>query len=462
MGAESWPAVAELTRWINASKVSSDFEEGVILDKGGDKAKNPDRVLERWVRLSLLGQDVYRYEFFAAMQMLTQVRLRDLRDRAGEHDYDNLAGDPPVLFRAHQSLSFPTSEIFDLRAFPNRAARALEMTVTFIGLTGAMGALPRYFTEKVMDRTASQDYVLRDFLDLFNHRLISLFNEAGQKYRFWFAYEKSVQIGRVRKRQGTQKFRGFELEERPNIDHVSQNLLDLAGFGTPLVRYKDIVRSALANRTSHVDETFRFYAGLLSNSHRSVLGLEQVLSCFFDAKVTVQQFVGQWLHLPAEYRTCLPVRVEAPIPGETRKAPPPKQAVGPATALPRLGQNTVVGSRIWEAQGKFRIRLGPLTYHEFIDYLPGGNILPTQNKDHLPPGRAFRKLAQLARVYVRGDFDYDVQPTLHGHEVPWCQLGGSATPGPRLGLNTWIRNEPFREPVDDAVFQVDNKVSFGS
>jgi type VI secretion system protein ImpH len=454
MGAESWPAVAELTRWINVSKAGSDVDPA-------DELWNPGRS-DYSVRLSLLGEASYRFEFFAAMHMLMHQRLRDLRERGGDQDIESLSDDPPVRFRVRQSLAFPTSEIYDLRAFPNREQRSLEMTVTFMGLTGAMGTLPRYFTEKVNERVARGDYVLRDFLDLFNHRLITLFNEAGQKYRFWFAYERSVQIGRLRKKQGTQKFRGFELEERPNVDRVSQNLLDLGGFGTSLVRYKDIVRSALANRTSHVDETLRFYSGLFSNTHRSALGLEQMLSCFFGTVVQVQQFVGQWLQLPAEYRTCLPVREDVPKPGEKRRSAKTTPTATPASAAPRLGQNTVVGSRIWEAQGKFRIRLGPLTYQEFVDYLPGGNILPTQNKDHLPPGRAFRKLAQLARLYVRGDFDYDVQPTLHGHEVPWCQLGGSATPGPRLGLNTWIRNEPFRQPVDDAVFNVDNKVSFGS
>jgi type VI secretion system protein ImpH len=80
----------------------------------------------------------------------------------------------------------------------------------------------------------------------------------------------------------------------------------------------------------------------------------------------------------------------------------------------------------------------------------------------LPVGNAFRKLAQLTRVYVRAGFDYDVQPALLGHEVPWCRLGGNESPGARLGWNTWIRNQPFRQPVDDAVFAVENKVSFGS
>jgi type VI secretion system protein ImpH len=433
MGAENWPSDAELAQWISASKAGSDLD---LSDADADPSKPGYSV-----RMSLLGEAVYRFEFFAAMHAINQMRLRDRMV-----DLDSVLEAPPIRFRAHQSLSFPSSEVFDLRGFPNRNSRRLEMTVTFLGLTGSMGALPRYYTEKVIERIHKRDYVLRDFLDLFNQRLIMLFNYAGQKYRFWFAYEQAVQIGRIRQDQGTQKYRGFVIEDRPKVDKVSQHLLDLGGFGTALQRYKDIVRGALANRLNIADETLRHYAGLLSQSHRSALGLEQLLSGYFGTQVKVQQFVGQWLQLPEEYRTCLPVREEVVTPGETKKAGPPKPTT--KTAVPRLGQNTVIGSRIWEVQGKFRIRLGPLTYQRFLDYLPVGG--------------AFRKLAQLTRVYVRGGFDYDVQPTLLGPEVPWCRLGGEEQPGARLGWNTWIRNKKFEEPVDDAVFNVENKLSFGS
>ncbi|QDU30425.1 hypothetical protein ETAA8_55650 [Anatilimnocola aggregata] len=388
----------------------------------------------------LLREEPYRFEFFAAMHLLTRIRLM-----RPDFDLDGQAELLPIRFRAHQSLAFPPSEIHDLRVLPN-SKRPIEMLVTFFGLTGPMGALPRHYTEIVMERIRKRDHVLRDFLDLFNHRLIMLFAEAGHKYRFWFSYEQAVQIGRIRKTQGSQKFRGFVLEDRPRIDHVSQNLLDLVGLGNSLQRYKDIVRGALANRVDIADETFRHYAGLLSQSHRSGLGLEQILSGYFATPVKIQQFVGQWLQLPAEYRTGLPIREEIIAPGASKPTTVPKAPV--AHAAPRLGQNTVIGSRIWEVQGKFRVTLGPLTYQRFLDYLPVGN--------------AFRKLAQLTRIYVRGGFDFDVQPTLLGHEVPWCRLGGNETPGARLGWNTWIRNEPFRKPVDDAVFQVENKVSFGS
>lgn len=433
MGAENWPSDTELAHWISASQASSDRD---LRESDLDPSK-PDYS----ARLSLLGEAIYRFEFFAAMHAINQMRLRNR-----EIDLDSVLEAPPIRFRAHQSLAFPSSEVFDLRGFPNRPSRRLEMTVTFLGLTGSMGALPRYYTEKVIERMQKRDFVLRDFLDLFNQRLIMLFSDAGQKYRFWFAYEQAVQIGRIRKDQGTQKYRGFVIEDRPKVDKVSQNLLDLGGFGTPLQRYKDIVRGALANRLNVADETLRHYAGLFSQSHRSALGLEQLLSGFFGTTVRVQQFVGQWLTLPEEYRTCMPVREEVVTPGETKKSTTPKPPT--KTAVPRLGQNTVIGSRIWEVQGKFRIRLGPLTYQRFLDYLP--------------VGAAFRKLAQLARVYVRGGFDYDVQPTLLGNEVPWCKLGGDEQPGSRLGWNTWIRNKQFEEPVDDAVFNVENKLSFGS
>jgi type VI secretion system protein ImpH len=433
MAAENWPSDAELADWIRASKVGCDIDPT-------DADHDPDRPGYS-ARLSLLGEAIYRYEFFAAMHALQQLRLFD-----NKVDQGSLLEPPPIRFRAHQSLSFPSSEIFDLRGFPNQEKSRLEMTVSFIGLTGSMGALPRFYTEKVIDRMQKRDFVLRDFLDLFNHRLIMLFLEAGQKYRFWFDYERAVKVGRIRQEQGTQKFRGFVLEDRPKLDKVSQNLLDLGGFGASLLRYKDIVRGALANRLNIADETLRHYAGLLSQSHRSALGLEQLLSGYFATPVKVQQFVGQWLQLPAEYRTCLPVREEVVAPGGTKKQSAPKSLV--KTAPPRLGQNTVIGSRIWEVQGKFRIRLGPLSYQQFLDYLPVGG--------------AFLKLAQLTRVYVRGSFDYDVQPTLKGPEVPWCQLGGKETPGARLGWNTWVRNKPFEQPVADAVFNVENKLSFGS
>src|SRR5207244_6114260 len=66
-------------------------------------------------------------------------------------------------------------------------------TVPFMGLTGPNGVLPRHYTELLMrarDAKGPERHVVRDWFDLFNHRLISLFYRAWTKYRFWTAYER--------------------------------------------------------------------------------------------------------------------------------------------------------------------------------------------------------------------------------------------------------------------------------
>ena len=86
------------------------------------------------------------------------------------------------------------------------------MTVNFIGLIGPLGVLPHALHRT--DRGApvcARCRTLRDFLDIFNHRMISLFYRAWEKYRFPVAYERG---GRR-----TDRFTGY--------------LLDLIGLGTP-------------------------------------------------------------------------------------------------------------------------------------------------------------------------------------------------------------------------------------
>ena len=69
--------------------------------------------------------------------------------------------------------------------------------------------LPLHYTDLVVDRMRERDTSMQDFFDIFNHRMISLFYQAWEKYRFTIPYERG---------------------ER---DRFSHHLLALIGLGTP-------------------------------------------------------------------------------------------------------------------------------------------------------------------------------------------------------------------------------------
>jgi type VI secretion system protein ImpH len=394
---------------------------------------SPTPVYEEPALQELLWSEPYRFEFFAVLRVL--AKIADGAQSAGDEPRSML---DRVRFRSHQSLSFPASEIWDA-VKPAGGDHLAELTVAFLGMTGPLGALPRPYTELVMQRVRKGDHALRDFLDVFNQRLIMIFARAGEKYRFYLTHELAEARERWRCAQGDQKLRGFLIDERPKIDLFSQLLLDLGGEGTPLLRYKDSIRAGPAPRSDIPDVTLRYFSGHLAQTHRSAVALGRMLTEYFQTDTQIVSFVGQWIQLPVEYQTCL---------GRHSLASPSLAGASArpgSCSDPRLGHNTVVGSRVWEVQGRFRVRLGPLSFDQFQHFLP--------------VGAKYRRLAHLVRLYAGATFDFDVQPVLEGSEVPWCKFGETGPRAPRLGWNTWLRNKPFRRAVDDAIFRIPDQVS---
>src|SRR5262249_5064658 len=198
--------------------------------------------------------------------------------------------------------------------------RPPEMVVTFMGLTGPAGVLPRHYTELLLQQIRERDYSLRDFLDLFNHRLISLFYRAWEKYRWPIAYERS-QLD-------------LHLKEP---DLATQGLYCLTGLGT----------AGLRGRLDTDDEVFLYYGGHFAHFPRSALALESLLGDHLEMPVEVRQCQGQWLHLEKEDQAAMPSLSE------------------PEGRNNQLGVNLIVGERIWDVQSKFRLRIGPVSWREF-------------------------------------------------------------------------------------------------
>jgi len=259
--------------------------------------------------LDRLFAEPWSFEFFQAMHLLERLQP----ERTGVGGF----GDPrqeAVRLTSAPSVAFPASEIQGLEKRDGQP----QMAVNFLGLTGPQGTLPLAYSLYVAERVRAGDHALKEFLGIFDHRMLSLF------YRAWKKTHVGVAHGDASR------------------DWLSRNLLDLVGFGG----------DALQRRLPVDDAALLFYTGLLSLPTRPATGLEQLLADFFGVPVTVEQFVGAWY--PLERAT------QSELGDDT-------------TASSQLGLGAVAGDEIWDQQSRARVRVGPLSRKQYEDFLPGGS-----------------------------------------------------------------------------------------
>jgi type VI secretion system protein ImpH len=326
----------------------------------------------------VLFDEPYRFDFFQAVRLLE--RLYPERGSVGR---DGNPSREVARFRTRLSLSFPPSQIYQIIPENEDGKSPLQMIVAFMGLTGPLGVLPLHYTEMMMDRVRYKDRALWDFIDIFNHRFISLFYRAWEKYRFPIAFE-----------------RGEE-------DSFTEYLFDIIGMGT----------RGLRGRLSLPDEGLLFYGGLIAQMPHSASSIEAILGDYFGVHAKIEQFSGQWLELDEESISRL------------------------GTANSHLGVNTVVGSRVWDTQSKFRLRFGPLTFNKFTAFLPTGS--------------AFKPAIELTRLLTGMEFDFDIKPILKADEVPGCVLTTRAKRRPMLGWTAWLKTRDFTEDDEQVTVNVD-------
>ncbi|MEO8270496.1 MAG: type VI secretion system baseplate subunit TssG [Aureliella sp.] len=319
--------------------------------------------------------------FFATMRKLQSVN-------AALVGRDTRPANEPVRLRAEASQAYPSTEL--AKATTDKNGR-LTLEVSFLGLFGPSGALPQHYTQAIIDRLRHKDHALRDFLDLFNHRWLSLFYRAWEKHDYAAAYQTAHSLGQE--------------------DAVTRILWCLIGLGT----------SGLRGRLRLEDKSLLYYAGLLADVRSRQSTLANILSDWFQIPVQVLQFHGQWLAISLAEQS----RMQFSKLGEQSHN--------------QLGVDAVVGERVWNVENRFRIRIGALSHLEFTRYSPLADRLPA--------------LHALARTYVGPQLEFDVQAVVQRDQVPSIRLGNESAPS-CLGWNTWLGNWPFDHDAQDAVFEL--------
>ena len=248
-----------------------------------------------------------------------------------------------------------------------------RVEVRFFGLFGPNGPLPLHLTEHARRRVIHEgDLSLARFADLFHHRLLLLF------YRAWAQAQPTVSM------------------DRPNDDRFAHFVGALVGIGEPSLRKRDAAP----------DHARLYFSGWLSRQMRSAEGLRKLISGVTGRRVTVEQFVGGWLHLPVSERTRI-----GRVAGSRRNP----------TAC--LGRGAVLGGSVWDRQHNFRIHIGPLDAADFDGLLPDGARLPT--------------VIALVEHYVGAEFGWDLRLTHQADQVRPCRPGKHG----RLGWTSWLGSE---------------------
>lgn len=229
--------------------------------------------------------------------------LRSNTDSLGE-------GNDPAIeairVRANPVMHQETGEIGALET-ANTVSNLPEVYTNFLNLIGVNGPLPVPYTEMILERLKAKDKAGMHFLDIFNHRLVSLWH-------------------RLRKKNYPQLYKS--LPSKTPIGKVVENL---SGFAP----------SQDLPHTVFFDHYWR--------RSRSIYALLHMIERFFDLTATATAFEGGWRVIEKNEASQIGL----------------KQG-----AYNALGRTSILGLRSWDQTAGFSINLPELSWQAVQQFLP--------------------------------------------------------------------------------------------
>lgn len=281
----------------------------------------------------VLLREPYRFEFHQAITV-----LEHLRPEARPFGAIVSPSQEVVVVKSRVYLESLSSDIYSLdnAVFSPPSSKPPTLHVNFMGIAGIQGPLPFPYTEMIIQRVRNGDWSLKDFLDIFNNRLIALLHCIRKQYR--------ISLSTC----------------TPQKTAMGHGLRSLLGLGLP----------ALHNRLHVPDRGLLEYTSFYWTHPKSALGLTQILKAYFHIPVTIEKCVGRWRRLAKTEVTRL----------------------GFHGQWQRLGEGAMLGTRVWDQATHFSLQLGPLTAAQLNLFLPTGKAFP-RLKDitdlYIPPNIDF-------------------------------------------------------------------------
>ena len=326
--------------------------------------------------ISRLVEQPYGFDFFRAVRLLESHFRQSPRIGTSQRLRDDW-----IRFGQKPSLAFAPASIEQFDA-PGADGPA-RMFVQFLGLLGPNGPFPAHITEFIIGRIINaKDRTHARFLDIFHHRFISLF------YRAWASAQKTVDF------------------DRPEDSRFAAYIGSLFGVGMESVLDRDTVP----------DRAKLYFSGRLACQTRNAEGLQAIIEGFFGIRTVIEEFSGFWMRIP-EANQC---------------------RLGESADTGSLGRTALAGTRKYETQLKFRVRMGPMKLRDLDRMLPGG--------------ASFKRLKAWVLNYVGYELKWDLQCVVEAAEVPAARLGQFG----RLGLSCWSASKEFTTDSESPIFEPEN------
>ncbi len=238
-----------------------------------------------------------------------------------------------IRFRPNENYEYPPTDIKSITLGNDE----INFVVSFLGLYGINSPMPRCYVEQVdfQQRILGSGQVpLQNFLDIFNNRFYWLYYQSWKKYRFYL-HLNSKENNKIIQRINSFSGRGF--------------------FGK--------------NKNEELsDYTLLKFSGLFSQRVRNKSGLKVLLDYLFPQfQNKINEFVPNWLEL-----------TDVPALGSKDNT---------------LGETSFIGNHTLDYTSKIGINLGPMSYKEYLDFLPGQ--------------KNSKKLIELLDIYLNDGLEYD-------------------------------------------------------
>jgi type VI secretion system protein ImpH len=318
-------------------------------------ARTSERARALQALLASVEHEPWAHDFFALLR-----RIDALRPDAPRTGHARRPQQEALRLGQAAELDFAPAALARL---DRRSDGVPRLAVRFFGLLGPHGPMPLHFTEYVRDRQHQfGDETLAHFLDVFHHRLLSLF------YRAWAQAQPAVHL------------------DRPED----------ARYGAWLGAAAGVPAAAPAAGSALPAHAVLFHAGHLAGRTRHAEALRKVLMQHFGVPVQVLPHIGHWLAVAAADRSALGFAANRA-----------ERSSSPGAAL---GRNANAGGKVWDRQSSFRLHLTQLTLAQYESFLPGGH--------------AWRALLEWVRLLAGPALRWDLQLQLRDDEKPAPILGG--------------------------------------